>query len=90
MACFIGAHRLDGRRLVFVISGFVITNSAWHPYETEGAGWQAHYWRRRLTLIVSLYLLTLAVFMTAVTPEWLSIFNCGARLAQWHALTVYS
>jgi peptidoglycan/LPS O-acetylase OafA/YrhL len=79
-----------GVNLFFVISGFVITYSAWHLYVTENARWQAHYWRRRLTRIVPLYLLTMAVYMTVITPEWLSVsiakfvWQSGAHLLFIH------
>lgn len=72
-----------GVDLFFVISGFVITYSAWSLYQTHGVNWKSHYWRRRLTRIVPLYLLTSAMFVTLVQPEWLSF---SAKII-WHGVT---
>lgn len=73
-----------GVDLFFVISGFVITYSAWSLYQTQDGDWKSHYWRRRLTRIVPLYLLTLAMYVTLVTPEWLSV---SIEKLIWHGGT---
>lgn len=72
-----------GVDLFFVISGLVITYSAWSLYQTHGVDWKSHYWRRRLSRIVPLYLLTSAIFVTLVQPEWLSL---SAKIF-WHGVT---
>ena len=73
-----------GVDLFFVISGLVITSSAWSLYQTQDVDRKSHYWRRRLTRIVPLYLLTSAIFVTLVQPEWLSQ---SVQKIVWHATT---
>ncbi|HUX62984.1 acyltransferase [Sulfuricella sp.] len=73
-----------GVDLFFVISGLVITYSAWSLYHTQGVDWKSHYWRRRLTRIVPLYLLTSAMYVTLVQPEWMSVSIKGIL---WHGVT---
>lgn len=73
-----------GVDLFFVISGLVISYSAWTLSATYGKAWGGHYWRRRLTRIVPLYLCTGLIFMVFVEPSWLSL--PFAELV-WHLLT---
>jgi peptidoglycan/LPS O-acetylase OafA/YrhL len=73
-----------GVDLFFVISGLVITNSAWILYKTQNEDWKSHYWRRRLTRIVPLYLLTSAMFVTLVQPQWMSF---PIQKIVWHGVT---
>lgn len=73
-----------GVDLFFVISGFVIAFSAWSLSERHGASWGGHYWRRRLTRIVPLYLMTSAIFVTLVQPQWISL---PPEKIAWHGLT---
>ena len=73
-----------GVDLFFVLSGLVITHSAWGLFHTQGARWQQIYWARRTARIVPLYCLTLGIYMTFVTPEWLSV-NLVKLL--WHTGT---
>lgn len=61
-----------GVDLFFVISGLVISYSAWVLFHRLGNRWQKIYWERRIVRIFPLYLLTLLVYMTMVKPEWLS------------------
>lgn len=52
-----------GVDLFFVISGFVITYSALALYRQDPGTFQERYWRRRLTRIVPLYLLTAVLWV---------------------------
>ncbi|HSN20442.1 MAG TPA: acyltransferase [Usitatibacter sp.] len=55
-----------GVDLFFVISGFVITYSALILRANDRAGFAGHYWARRLTRIVPLYVLTIAVWIATM------------------------
>jgi len=63
----IGWYGVD---LFFVISGFVIAYSALLLYRAEARSFQRHYWARRLTRIVPLYVLTLFLWLLFFTPQW--------------------
>lgn len=73
-----------GVDLFFVISGLVITYSAWDLYQNQNVDWKSHYWRRRLTRIIPLYLLTSMMFITLVQPEWMSL---SIKKMTWHSVT---
>ena len=55
-----------GVDVFFVISGFVITYSGLILRAGDRSGFQRHYWERRLTRIVPLYVLTMAVWIAAM------------------------
>ena len=73
-----------GVDLFFSISGFVISLSAWSLFERHGAAWGKYFWQRRITRIAPLYLVTMAVFVTLIQPQWLSL--APAKVA-WHGIT---
>ena len=73
-----------GVDIFFVISGFVISLSAWSLFDRYGGSWSQYYWQRRLTRILPLYLVTMGVFITLVQPQWLSI---APAKAAWHGIT---
>jgi peptidoglycan/LPS O-acetylase OafA/YrhL len=60
-----------GVDLFFVISGFVITLSAFNILERDEAGYAREFCRRRLARIVPLHYLTCLVFMLFVSPALL-------------------
>jgi peptidoglycan/LPS O-acetylase OafA/YrhL len=59
-----------GVDLFFVISGFVITYSALLLYRADPDRFRERYWRRRLSRIVPLYLVTLFLFLAFFPPGW--------------------
>jgi len=59
-----------GVDLFFVISGFVIAYSALALYERDPPAFRAQYWRRRLTRILPLYLLTLVLWIAMKASEF--------------------
>lgn len=61
-----------GVDLFFVISGFVITYSALVLHRNDPGRFARQYWRRRLTRIVPLYLLTMALWIAFVIPGFFS------------------
>jgi peptidoglycan/LPS O-acetylase OafA/YrhL len=73
-----------GVDLFFVISGFVISYSALVLYRSNPSRFMQDYWRRRLTRILPLYLLTLIL--------WIAIFSNGfflqpAKAWMWQLFT---
>jgi peptidoglycan/LPS O-acetylase OafA/YrhL len=81
-----------GVDLFYVISGFVIAYSAIGLYESNPLDYQQQYWRRRLSRIFPLYLLTAVIFSIAVVPDLFHlkgpglIFHVGTHLLFIHNL----
>ncbi|HJU23981.1 MAG TPA: acyltransferase [Casimicrobiaceae bacterium] len=72
-----------GLDLFFVISGFVITYSAILLQGQDPDGFARKYWSRRLTRIVPLHLLTMAVWIAVAV----GFFDKGLRGWGWQILT---
>lgn len=62
-----------GVDIFFVLSGMVITHSAYLLYENDKINWITAYWTRRLCRIVPLYFMTCAIFITLVQPQWIHL-----------------
>lgn len=73
-----------GVDLFFTISGFVITYSAWSLFDLHGSTWGTQFWRRRLTRIIPLYLVTSTIFVTLIQPQWISL---PLEKVAWHGIT---
>lgn len=73
-----------GVDLFFVISGFVIAYSALILYRKAPAAFANAYWRRRLTRILPLYLLTLLLWIALVSTAF---FHQPARDWAWQLFT---
>lgn len=73
-----------GVDLFFAISGFVITLSAWSLFDRYGTAWGTYFWQRRITRIAPLYFVTMAVFVTLIQPQWLSL---APQKVAWHGIT---
>ena len=73
-----------GVDLFFGISGFVIAYSALLLYRKAPAAFAGAYWRRRLSRILPLYLLTLVLWIAFV---WPSFFGMATRDWAWHLFT---
>lgn len=69
-----------GVDLFFVISGFVISYSALILHRQSPAAFARRYWSRRLTRILPLYLLTLALWVAFL---WPGFFAQPARTWAW-------
>lgn len=77
-----------GVDLFFVISGFVITLSALHLYETFGDHFYKIYLRRRLARIVPLYILTGFVFVLCVPT--LLVYTGFYKSLIYHLLFIHN
>jgi peptidoglycan/LPS O-acetylase OafA/YrhL len=73
-----------GVDLFFVISGFVIAYSALLLYRRDPPRFARDYWLRRLTRIVPLYVLTIAVW---VGVTWPGFFAQPAEVWAWQLFT---
>jgi peptidoglycan/LPS O-acetylase OafA/YrhL len=73
-----------GVDLFFVISGFVITHSALALYRKDEECFFGDYWRRRLTRIAPLYLLTMALWIATFGNDFLA---APADVWAWQLLT---
>lgn len=80
-----------GVDLFFVISGLVITYSAWTLQARYGERWRREFWRRRWMRIAPLYFFTILVFMCFIQPEWLAapFKHLGKHLLA-HALFIHN
>jgi peptidoglycan/LPS O-acetylase OafA/YrhL len=77
-----------GVDLFFVISGFVIAYSALGLYRADRAAFAPRYWKRRLTRILPLYLVTLFLYVAALRPSWSAgewIWQLGSHLTFTHS-----
>jgi peptidoglycan/LPS O-acetylase OafA/YrhL len=73
-----------GVDLFFVISGFVITYNALALRSSDPSTFARRYWARRLTRIVPLYFLTIAIWIAVMEPGF---FAAPARAWGWQLLT---
>lgn len=73
-----------GVDLFFVISGFVISYSALILHRLAPAAFAGQYWRRRLTRILPLYLLTLVLW---IAFAWPTFFSHATRDWAWQLFT---
>jgi peptidoglycan/LPS O-acetylase OafA/YrhL len=73
-----------GVDLFFGISGFVIAYSALILYRKAPAGFANAYWRRRISRILPLYLLTLVLWIAFL---WPTFFAMATREWAWHLFT---
>ena len=73
-----------GVDLFFAISGFVIAYSALLLYRKEPGEFAGKYWRRRLSRIVPLYMLTLVLWIAFAAPGF---FSQPARGWAWQLFT---
>lgn len=79
-----------GVDLFLVISGFVIGKTALDAHG-KGLPWRQHYFHRRVTRVVPLYVATLAIWVFLINPqlldyEWASIYHIGMHLGFVHNL----
>lgn len=74
-------HGWVGVDLFFTISGFVITLSALHGHQKQGAGFRRSFAIHRLARIVPLYLLTGLVYLILVSP--------ASLVPSWRAMVVH-
>ena len=73
-----------GVDLFFVISGFVIAYSALILYRQAPGEFAGKYWRRRISRIVPLYMLTLVLWIAFASPGF---FSQPARDWSWQLFT---
>ncbi|QDQ27263.1 acyltransferase [Chitinimonas arctica] len=73
-----------GVDLFFIISGFVIAYSALLLYRKQPTEFAGSYWRRRLTRILPLYLLTMVLWIVLAWPDF---FKQPASIWAWHLFT---
>jgi peptidoglycan/LPS O-acetylase OafA/YrhL len=80
-----------GVDLFFTVSGFVIGYSALILYRADPARFQRRYWARRLTRILPLYLLTLALWIALCWPGFFDMpWQAWARHLGSHLAFVHS